>query len=142
MEELPAEMVLLERSSSTKLRVGISFWRCNSYQPRCCRGGLELYNFRQTRLPQKDILSYLQLFLLPLACDTLDLTVDNVAGPPLKLILILRDSTSPECATALFPRHVARSSRKYVLSFLLRCRLPICRIRTNHVGATNSPLRR
>src|SRR5258708_2333868 len=66
--------------------------RCNSYQPRCCRGGLELYDFRQTRLPQKDIFflscSY---FDYPWPATLLDLTVDNVAGPPLKLILVLRD---------------------------------------------------
>jgi hypothetical protein len=41
-----------------------------------------LYNFRQTRLPQKDIFVLTTVIFTTLACDTLDLTVDNVAGPP------------------------------------------------------------
>ena len=55
MEELATVMVFLERSSSTKLRTGISFGSVILTKRDAVVVGL--YNFRQTRLPQKDILS-------------------------------------------------------------------------------------
>jgi len=84
MEKLATDMVFLERSSSTKLRTGISFGdviltnrdvvvvnrNCTILDRHDCRRRIFSLNY-----------SY---FYYPRACDTLDLTVDNVAGPPLK----------------------------------------------------------
>ena len=91
MEKLATGMVFLERSSSTKLRTGISFgsviltnrdavvvaWNCTILDRHDCRRRIFCLNY-----------SY---FYYPWPATLLDLTVDNVAGLPLKLILILRD---------------------------------------------------
>jgi hypothetical protein len=84
MEELVTGMVLLERSSSTKLRIGISFgsviltnrdavvvaWNCTILDRRVCRRRIFLLKY-----------SYFD-YCWP--ATLLDLTVDNVAGPPLQ----------------------------------------------------------
>jgi hypothetical protein len=55
MEKLATGMVFLERSSSTKLRTGISFGSVILTNRDAVAVALELCDFRQTVLPQKDI---------------------------------------------------------------------------------------